>query len=139
MIAENCKAREDVSYFTIPFKYCFSIGTPDSIEFLYKFSNSPVDKFVTSHWKEIIFYKWRQQIYFHIFNSLLYWVYTILTTLSLIFYRDKDAFKYACIVIICFFALYEIIQVISFCGFSLKKYLYFLINLLDTSAISGII
>jgi hypothetical protein len=121
MIAKNAKKREDVVFYSLPFEYSFKAGTPDSVDFLYAFSNFTVDDLVTSQWKEIVLHKWNQQVGLHIFFAVLYWIYTIISTASLIFYKEVEALKITCFAFIAFFLLFDILQLITFSGFKVIK------------------
>jgi hypothetical protein len=114
--------KSEVISFQIPFKYSYKVGSPDSIRFLDTYSESNTEEFILSQWKEVVIHKWRKYRMFHVFTAILYWVFTIFTILSIIFFQTSILFEFISLGFIGFFIIFEILQVISYSAFKIKRY-----------------
>lgn len=114
--------KTEVLSFQIPFKYSYKMGTPDSVRFLDTYSQSNTEEFILSEWKEVIIHKWKSHRVFHSFFALLYWLFTIITTYSVIFKRDSELMELISLGFVAFFILFEILQVVSYSAFKIKRY-----------------
>ena len=117
--------KSEVVSFQIPFKYSYKVGTPDSVKFLDTFSQSNTEEFILSEWKEVIIDKWSRHRLIHILLAILYWVFTLVTTLSMIFFRRIFTLEIVSLSFIAFFILFEFLQVISYTAFNIKRFLNF--------------
>lgn len=116
--------KSEVVSFQIPFKYSYKVGTPDSVRFLDTFSQSTTEEFILSEWKEVVTHKWRSHRLVHILMAVLYWIFAVFTILSVVFFQKTFIFEAVSLSFICFFILYEILQVISYSAFKIKRYLH---------------
>lgn len=106
----------------VPFKYSFHIGTPDSVDFLKSYSDCKTEEFVTSDWQEVVKYKWQKYKPFHIILALLYWSFTILVTIAIIFYPNVKALQQLSVSFAVFFLIYEIFELVAYCCFDIWSY-----------------
>ena len=113
--------RSEVSVYTIPFKYSYQAGTPDSLKFLDKYSESISEEFILSDWKEVIIFKWNQHKAVHIIFAIIFWAFTMCTILSMIFFPDSKPLQYVSIGFIFLLLLFEILQLISYATFKVTK------------------
>lgn len=120
-IVDQTRTKSEVVSFQIPFKYSYKVGTPDSVRFLDTYSQSTTEEFILSEWKEVVTQKWRSHRLVHILMAILYWIFTIFTILSVIFFQKTVIFEGVSLSFICFFILYEILQVISYSAFKIKR------------------
>jgi hypothetical protein len=114
--------KTEVVSFQVPFKYSYKVGTPDSVRFLDTFSQANTEEFILSEWKEVVIHKWKTNRIFNSLFAVLYWLFTIFTTLSIIFYKDWFLVKAISLGFIAFFILFEILQVVSYSSFNIKRY-----------------
>lgn len=117
----NPLTKREVVSFQIPFKYSYGAGTPDSVEFLDTYSQSNTEEFILSQWKEVIIDKWRSHRLMHVFLAFLYWVFTIVATLSVVFFKRTLFLQIGSLSFISFFILFEILQLISYSAFKIKR------------------
>lgn len=113
--------KREVKVFQVPFKYDYNAGTPDSLRFLNCYGTSSEEEFLLSEWKELILSKWNSHLPFHMIVAVLFWTFTILTTISMIFLPKRMIFKNLSIYFIWLFMFMEIIQFISYCFFDITK------------------
>jgi hypothetical protein len=113
--------KKDVLTYSIPFKYSFAAGSLGCIKFLSRFSESDNEEFLLSQWKNVVLYKWKQQLYFQIFIAIVYWINALLIMISMVFDRLNKSLQYASVGLIIFFLLLEILQIISYGFFKIKK------------------
>ena len=139
MIQNEGITKTEVVSFQIPFKYSYKIGTPDSVKFLDAYSQSNTEEFILSEWKEVIIHKWKSHRLFHIMVAILYWVFTIFTTLSIIFFKSSYLFEIISLSFIGIFILFEILQVISYSAFKIKRYFEGAWNYIDWMCFSMLI
>ena len=90
-ITNRNKAFQDtkkaVVVFEVPFEYDYTVGSDDSIQFLYLYSETKTDELVNSKWKELVLFKWSQQYWFHLTFLVLYILFTVTLTISLVFFH----------------------------------------------------
>lgn len=120
-VHENTLTKSEVISFQIPFKYSYSVGTPDSVNFLDSFSQSNTEEFTLSQWKEVVVHKWSRHRIIHIILAVLYWIFTLITTLSLVFFPKITILKYISLGFILFFVCFETLQVISYIAFNIRR------------------
>jgi hypothetical protein len=121
-LAQDTITKSEIISFQIPFKYSYTAGTPDSVNFLDTYSQSNTEEFILSEWKEVIIDKWGHHRIIHVFLAVLYWLFTIIATLSVVFFNQSILFEYISLGCIFFFVLLEIIQMISYSAFKVKRY-----------------
>lgn len=121
MKQQKPETSRDVVCFELPFRYSFDAGTPDSVRFLDFFSYARVDEFVLSQWKQVVFHKWRRQRAFHIVTAILYWIFTVIVTLSLIFHRGVPELTFASLGFIAYFTALEVVELVAYMCFAPKK------------------
>ena len=114
-------SKKEVLVFQVPFKYNFAAGSPDSILLLEAYSNSRSEEFVLSQWKELIRYKWKYSRWAHIVIAVLYWLFTLTVTLSIVFFPEIKFLMRVSVYFIFAFIVYELIQFISYATFNIGK------------------
>lgn len=115
----------------VPFKYSYKFASPDSINFLMSYSESKSEEFIISDWKHLIKNKWRSQRALHICISLVYWIFTILNTVTIIFMPESKVLKFTTFIYIFVLMFYEVIEIISYSCISFSKYFSDIWNYLD--------
>ena len=114
-------SKKEVLVYQVPFKYNFAAGSPDSILLLEAYSNSRSEEFVLSQWKELIRYKWKYSRWAHIVTAVLYWLFTLTVTLSIVFFPEIKFLMRISVYFIFAFIVYELIQFISYATFNIVK------------------
>lgn len=112
---------EEVLVNKVPFKFNYKMGTYDSLCFLKCYSSSDHEEFILSDWKEVVNMKWEKCFPIYILLTLIYWIFTIFVTLSIVFYPEVRFFRLANIALIFFFLIYEIIEILSYSSFNLRR------------------
>jgi hypothetical protein len=121
----------EVQCWQIPFKYCYNVGTPDSVRLLHAYSTSKTEEFVLSQWKQVIADKWYFQKSAHMLMAFLYWILTGLCTLSVVFYKDSTFLVKGSLGLIAGFVFFEVLQITSYCSFKIKRYFTDIWNFID--------
>ena len=70
--------------------------------------------------KEIVFHKWASQRGLHLFLAFLYWVFTVLVTLSLIFYRNVPALKLSSFGLLVYTFLLELLELVVYAAYHIR-------------------
>jgi hypothetical protein len=118
----------------VPFRYSFSPGTTDSMDFLNYYAESESDIFVKSQWKTIIHDKWASLKSIYAFNAVIFWIYMVFCTWSITFNINTSdegliigeqiiEIRYMALAFNIIIAFLEILQMISYCFY--KPSLYF--------------
>lgn len=129
---EMSRERFEIKY--IPFKYNFTPGCTESMDFLQYYSDSESEEFVKSQWNTIIHDKWRELKYIYAFNALIFWIYMFFCTWSISFnlnIADSGLIigeqivyvRYIALALNVIIAILEVLQMISYCFY--KPSLYF--------------
>ena len=131
---DKLKAKDRLDIKFCPFKYNFTIGSNESMDFLNHYSDSESNEFVESDWKTIIKEKWVSLKFLYAFNAIVFWIYMAFCTWSIIFNLKLDedgkiigenitAIRTMASVFNCIILFLEILQMIAYCTY--KPSLYF--------------
>ena len=110
----------EVECFEVPFKYCYDMGTPDSVQLLETFSGSTCEEFLLSEWKEVVNHKWARHWPAHVLMAILFWTFTLVCALSLIFFPESRTLHLSCLGFVGFFGVFEMVQILSYCSFKFE-------------------
>ena len=113
--------KREVKVFQIPFKYNYTAGSPDSIRFLNSYSTSTEEEFILSEWKELIVFKWKSHVGFHIILAVLFWALTVIATISMVFLPHSILYRDLSICFVLAFVLFEIVQIVAYSAFDIVK------------------
>jgi hypothetical protein len=127
-------SRERFEITFVPFKYNFTPGSTESMDFLNYYSESESPEFVTSQWQTIIHDKWANLKSIYAFNAVIFWIYMFFCTWSITFNLNVSdggiiigeqivEVRYMAITFNIIIAFLEILQMISYCFY--KPSLYF--------------
>ena len=129
IFSRNCdnKSKSEVEILQVSFQYDYRAGTPDSIRLLDMYAKSENEEFISSAWKEVISEKWDKIWLFHLGFSFLYFTFTVILTISLVFHPTEAHFSdEVSKVFIFIFFIYEIIQLVSYAFYNINKsFLFF--------------
>ena len=127
-------SRERFGIKFVPFRYDFTPGSTESMDFLQYYSDSESDLFVKSHWKTIIHDKWASLKPIYAFNAVIFWIYMFFCTWSISFNLNVSPdgviigeqfseIRYLALAFNILIAFLEVLQMISFCFY--RPLLYF--------------
>ena len=86
------------------------------------YAKSENEEFISSAWKEVISEKWDRIWLFHLGFSFLYFTFTVILTISLVFHPTEAHFSdEVSKVFIFIFFIYEIIQLVSYAFYNINK------------------
>ena len=106
--------KSEVVVNTVPFKYNYSMGTEDSVTFIYNYSKSKNQDFILSDWREIVKNKWATLKRPYISLTLFYFAYMSIFTLSSVIQKDNKSLKGFSIFLNIIMMIFEIIQMITY-------------------------
>lgn len=129
--SQKSEVKSEVEILTVPFVYDFSSGSEDSVEFLSCYSKSDCDAFVNSDWRHLISHKWTKVKIINIFIAVFFYGFLIFATIAIVFEEGHYYYAFILIILISFFILIEVVQVISYIGFDLGSYLREIWNYVD--------
>jgi hypothetical protein len=127
-------SRERFEIKFVPFKYNFTPGSTESMDFLQYYSDSESEEFVKSHWQTIIHNKWNSLKSIYAFNAIIFWIYMFFCTWSITFNLNVTEsgliigeqivlVRYIALGLNIVIAFLEVLQMISYCLY--KPSLYF--------------
>lgn len=127
-LSEKLRPRKqvEVESFKIPFEYCYTPGTFESLQLLEKIAHSQSSEFALSLWSEVVEAKWDRFYFSLLIKGVAFFILMCLVTPLLfisslkspkLFNAINDPFQ----VIFGIFGLFSVFEVISFCFFGIKK------------------
>jgi hypothetical protein len=128
---QSNKIKTEVDILTVPFKYDYSIGSEDSVNFLSYYSKSKSKKFIKSEWKQLIDNKWLSVKLFNMFLACYFFGFLIFTTIVIVFEEGIAVYANSLMFIISLFMVLEIIQITAYAFFDIKSYFRDIWNIVD--------
>lgn len=143
---EMDESRQRIEIYYAPFKYEFSVGSDESLEFLNNYADTESDEFALSEWSNLIHLKWSSLKWLYAFNAVIFWIYMFFCTYSITFnlvIDDKGeitgeqytSIRMCAIAFNIIVAFLEVLQMIAFCTFDPKQYFGDFWNYIDVVAL----
>ena len=142
---ESEESRQRIEIYYAPFKYEFTAGSTESLEFLNNYADSPSDEFTLSEWSNLIYMKWGSLKLLYAFNAIIFWIYMFFCTWSIVFNFQMEngeikgeIYPWVRTVAIIFniiVAFLELLQMIAFCTYDPKEYFGDFWNYIDVFAL----
>lgn len=123
--------KSEVDILTVPFKYDYTSGSEDSVNFLSFYSKSASDRFVRSEWQQVIDQKWVSVRLFNMFLALYFFGFLAFTTVVVVIEEGNVYYANSLMFIISLFMVLEVLQIVSYTGFDLKSYILDIWNIID--------
>lgn len=123
--------KSEVDILTVPFVYDYSLGSEDSVQFLYHYSESNSQEFVSSEWRHLISHKWKAMKIINIINALLFYGLLSFATLAIVFDEQKVEYSLSLISMVSVFIFLEVLQVLAYLFFNFKAYVLDIWNYVD--------
>lgn len=124
-------SKTEVKIIQVPFKYDFRTGSADSLKLLDCFSESNTEEFVLSPWKEVVKSKWYKGKPWLITIALIYWMFMISCTISVVFFPKSNDWQTLTVSLLCVILAYEIVQITSYLVYNPLKYFLDIWNIID--------
>jgi hypothetical protein len=117
----NPKKGKVVDAYHFNLEYSYETGSIDSLKFLDNYSNSNSEQFVVGLWGEVIAEKWSHFYWVNVLNFFLYWAFTGIITMLMIFWPNHKTLLIVYYVFNILYIIYELIQVISYSYYHFKR------------------
>lgn len=117
--------KTEVNGFEVPFDYCVTPGSPESLRLLKKVAHSRSNDFVVSLWAEVVRAKWRR---FYVVLTVKAILFALLLGLAIVHTIVTSAphsvakcgFLGLFLAVFTIYAMYTNLEILSFCFFGLK-------------------
>ena len=110
-----------VDAFHFDMEYCYDTGSWDSLRLLDEYSRSESEEMVTGVWRELVASKWDHFYWVNVLHFCLYYVFTGIVTLLMIFLPESRVLLVVYYVFNSLYIVFEVVQVVAYCVYKFRR------------------